>query len=92
LPLPDPLSIVAWLFSTGIGWLLALGSAVLVFLFIGHVLVSLVLVIPTWRIFTRAGFSGALSLLHFVPVVGSLVVMAILAFSDWPAGEAARKS
>ena len=86
--MPDPLTIVAWLFSTGIGWLLTLGSAVLFFLLIGHVLLSLLVIIPTWRIFVRAGFSGALSLLHFVPVVGSLVVMAILAFSDWPAGEA----
>ena len=70
------------------GWLLTLGSVVLLFLVIGHVVLSLLLVIPTWRIFVRAGFSGALSLLHFVPVVGVLVIMAILAFSDWPAGEA----
>ncbi len=69
-------------------WLLTVGSVVVFFLVIGHLLLSLLLVVPTWRICARAGFSGALSLLHFVPVVGSLVVMAILAFSDWPAGEA----
>jgi hypothetical protein len=72
----------------GLHWLLTIGSVVLFLFLIGHVLVALLLVIPTWRICARAGFSGALSLLHFVPVVGSLVVMAILAFSDWPAGEA----
>ena len=40
-----------------------------------------------WRILERAGFSGLLSLFHLVPVVGPFVVMAILAFSDWPNGE-----
>ena len=79
---------LAWLLNSGVGWLLTLGSVVLFFLVIGHVILSLLLVIPTWRIFVRAGFSGALSLLHFVPVVGLLVILAILAFSDWPAGEA----
>ena len=46
------------------------------------------MVIPTWRICTRAGFSGALALLHFIPVIGSFIVMAVLAFNPWPNGEA----
>jgi hypothetical protein len=74
-----------------VAWLLGLGSLVLFFIVIGHVLVALVLIIPTWRICTRAGFSGALSLFHLVPVIGSFIVMAVLAFSDWPAGEAAAR-
>ena len=86
--MPDPWIVLAWLLSSGVSWLLTLGSVVLFFLVIGHLVLSLLLVIQTWRIFVRAGFSGALALLHFVPVVGLLVVMAILAFSDWPAGEA----
>ena len=32
--------------------------------------------------------SGALALLHFVPVIGSFIVMAVLAFNPWPNGEA----
>ena len=88
--MPDPINVLAWLLNSGVGWLLTLGSVVLFFFVLGHILLSLLLIIPTWRIFTRAGFSGALSLLHLVPVVGSLIVMAILAFSDWPAGEARR--
>jgi hypothetical protein len=87
--LPDPINVLAWLLNSGVGWLMALGSVVFFFVVLGHLLLSLLLIIPTWRIFARAGFSGALSLLHLVPVVGLLVVMAILAFSDWPAGEAA---
>ena len=69
-------------------WLLGLGSIVLFLVVLAHFLVALVLIIPTWRICSRAGFSGALSLFHLVPVIGSFVVMAILAFSDWPNGEA----
>ena len=71
-----------------IGWLLGLGTLALLLILFVHVLLALVLIIPTWRICTRAGFSGALSLFHLVPVVGSFLVMAILAFSEWPNGEA----
>lgn len=70
-------------------WLLGLGALVILALAIGHFLIALVLIIPTWRICVRAGFSGALSLLHLVPVVGSFIVMAVLAFSTWPNGESA---
>ena len=69
-------------------WLLGIGSFLLMVLFIGHLLLALILIIPTWKICTRAGYSGAWSLLHLVPFVGSFIVMAILAFGDWPNGEA----
>lgn len=71
-----------------IAWLLGLGSLVVVAIVVVHILFALLLIIPTWRICVRAGFSGALSLFHLVPVIGSFIVMAILAFSAWPAGEA----
>ena len=71
-----------------VSWLLGLGSLVVFAILIVHVLFALLLIVPTWRICARAGFSGALSLFHLVPVVGSFVIMAILAFSRWPAGEA----
>ena len=61
-------------------------------LLVVHVLVALVLIIPTWRICTRAGYSGALSLFHLVPLIGSFIVMAVLAFGDWPNGEASRRA
>jgi hypothetical protein len=79
--LPD---ITSWLLS----WAIVAGSAVLFVIAIVHLLVALVLIIPSWRILTRAGYSGALSLFNLVPVIGSFIVMAILAFGDWPAGEA----
>jgi hypothetical protein len=36
-----------------------------------------------WRIFTKAGLAGALSLLILVPGIGSLIVLLVLAFADW---------
>lgn len=48
-------------------------------------LVFLVLVIvPLWRICGRAGFSPALSLLAAIPLLGFLIVAAVLGFAEWP--------
>jgi hypothetical protein len=74
-----------------LGWAIGLGSLVLLFILIGHLLLSLLLIIPSWRILARAGYSGALSLFHLVPLIGVFIVMAILAFGDWPSGEAERR-
>jgi hypothetical protein len=41
-------------------------------------------IIVYWRICSKAGYSGAMSLLIFVPF-GALIMMCILAFGDWPA-------
>lgn len=37
-----------------------------------------------WRIFSKAGYNGALSLLNFIPGVGPLICVLILAFGRWP--------
>lgn len=37
-----------------------------------------------WRIFAKAGYNGAMSLIWLVPFVGPLVVICILAFGTWP--------
>jgi hypothetical protein len=39
---------------------------------------------PYWRIFKKAGFSPALSLLMLVPIA-NIVMLFFLAFADWPA-------
>ncbi len=36
-----------------------------------------------WRIFTKAGMSGWLSLIVLFPGFGHLIVLCILAFADW---------
>ncbi|HEU5095462.1 MAG TPA: hypothetical protein VFT77_09910 [Reyranella sp.] len=75
-----------------LSWFLGISSFFLLMLLIGHVLMALFLIIPTWRICVRAGFSGGWSLLHLIPMIGSFIVMAILAFGDWPNGEATPSS
>ena len=71
-------------------WILGAGLLVVIFGVIIYLAVmALVLIVPTWRICNRAGYSGAISLLHLIPGVGTLIVFAILAFGTWPAGEAA---
>jgi hypothetical protein len=77
----------AFSMMTVIGWLIGLGTFVLMAILVVHVLLALLLIVPSWRILERAGFSGLLSLFHLMPVVGPFIVMAILAFSDWPNGE-----
>ena len=72
---------------TVIGWLIGLSMFALMVVLVVHVLFSLLLIVPSWRIFERAGYSGLLSLFHLVPVIGPFIVMAILAFGDWPKGE-----
>jgi hypothetical protein len=41
-----------------------------------------IFVVPYWKIFSKAGFAGALSLLMIVPLV-NLIVLYIVAFSEW---------
>ena len=72
---------------TLIAWLVGLGTFFLMALLVVHVLVSLLLIVPSWRICERAGFSGLIALFHLVPVIGPFIVMAVLAFGDWPNGE-----
>lgn len=37
-----------------------------------------------WVVFSKTGLPGALSLIALFPVVGILVVVCILAFTEWP--------
>lgn len=41
-------------------------------------------IVVYWRICSKAGYSGAMSLLMFVPF-GFLIMLCILAFGNWPA-------
>jgi hypothetical protein len=53
-----------------------------VFFFVG-IAIAAFFVFLLWRIFTKAGLTGALSLIAFVPAIGPIIVLCILAFSDW---------
>jgi hypothetical protein len=41
-----------------------------------------VVIVPYWKIFSRAGFSGWLSLVMLIPLA-NLVVLYVVAFSEW---------
>jgi hypothetical protein len=53
-----------------------------VFLLIGFIMAAFFIFL-FWRIFTKAGMSGALSLIALFPGIGPLIVLCILAFGEW---------
>lgn len=70
-------------YSTGDSGFSALAFLLGNFFLFFTIFVLLVCVIPFWKIFRKAGFPPALSLLMPVPGV-NLVLLYILAFADWP--------
>ncbi len=42
-----------------------------------------VFLVPLWRIVSKAGFNGALSLLSLIPLV-NIVMLWVFAFVKWP--------
>jgi uncharacterized membrane protein YhaH (DUF805 family) len=48
------------------------------------VIFAVLVIVPLWRICSRAGFNGALSLLAIVPWLGIVIIGAVLSFSTWP--------
>ena len=63
--------------------LLGLGSMGVFFL-VAIPLTLILVVLPFWKICSKAGFPGALSLLMLVPVA-NVVLPFYLAFAKWPA-------
>lgn len=55
------------------------GAAILIV----WVLILAFLVFLFWRIFAKAGMSGALGLIAIIPGFGFLICLCILAFSQW---------
>jgi hypothetical protein len=60
-------------------------AGALVIYFIIMIAVVVFLIFMLWRIFSKAGYNGAMSFLVLIPVVGGLIVFLVLAFGDWPA-------
>jgi hypothetical protein len=59
---------------------LAAFSAVFFIIAIGFGILGIIIF---WKIFSKAGYSGAMSLLMLVPIA-NIVVLCILAFGEWP--------
>jgi hypothetical protein len=51
----------------------------LLFLLVG----AIVIVIPLWRVFSKAGYPGVLALGMILPLV-NILLLYFLGFSDWP--------
>ncbi len=68
--------------NNGSGISAAIGAGILIYLIILLALVILGIII-WWKIFSKAGYSGALSLLMLVPIA-NFIVLLVLAFGRWP--------
>jgi hypothetical protein len=53
--------------------------------FIGSLIGVVLVIAPLWRICGRAGFNPALSLMTLIPLIGNLIVSAVLGLAEWPA-------
>ena len=51
--------------------------------FILGIIMALVVILPFWTIFSKAGYNGALSLLLLIPII-NLIIIYVFAFVDWP--------
>ena len=60
-----------------------LGFAVIGVSILFGLILTAVFIWMYWRTLSKAGFSGALSLLALVPGVGFIIPLAILAFGEW---------
>lgn len=46
-------------------------------------LAAIIMIIPFWRIFSKAGYSGWLSILMVIPII-NIILLYYLAFAKWP--------
>lgn len=60
----------------------ALTPAVLILVLLIALIFTVIGLLPYWKIFSKAGFSGWISLLMVIPLV-NLVVLYVVAFSNW---------
>ena len=58
--------------------------AIIIMVMLISVVASLLTVLPFWKICSKAGFPGALSLLMLVPIA-NVILPFYIAFAQWPA-------
>lgn len=66
------------------GLLAAMAGVWLMVMLFGLITVAF-MIFCFWRIFTRTGHGGPMAFLTLVPGFGFLIVVLILAFTEWPA-------
>lgn len=60
----------------------ALGTFSLIMVVFGLAL-TVFMVIVYWKIFSKAGYSGAMGLLMLIPIA-NIIILCVLAFGNWP--------
>lgn len=60
-----------------------IGGTEIVLILLVVLVLSIIKIIPYWKIFGKAGFTPWLSLLMIVPLA-DLILLYILGFSEWP--------
>lgn len=53
------------------------------FFFIFALVIMALVILPCWRIATKAGLPGPIALLALIPGIGMLVTLYVLAFMEW---------
>lgn len=66
--------------ANGLGAII--GGALIVWLIIMLAIIVFAVIIY-WKIFSKAGYSGAMGLLMFVPIA-NIIALCVLAFGEWP--------
>ena|SRR5579859_5337006 len=66
--------------SSQVGTFLAVYGLVFGLIMLASIVFAIII---WWRIFSKAGYSGAMSLLMFVPIA-NLIILCVLAFGEWP--------
>ncbi len=65
------------------GMMGGLGAGIILFAVLFGLAILAFIIFLFWRIFTKAGLSGPLSLLILLYPIGFVIVLCILAFADW---------
>jgi heme/copper-type cytochrome/quinol oxidase subunit 2 len=61
----------------------AAGFAIFGIFIIVEIVIVIFMVVCAWKIVSKSGYHGALSLLMIIPLV-NVVMVAIFAFAEWP--------
>jgi hypothetical protein len=61
-------------------------------LFVPIIIMLVLTIIPSIRLLRRAGLHVALAVLNIVPFYGTVVLIWIIAYSNWPNAQAAKIS
>jgi hypothetical protein len=51
---------------------------------LGSIILSVLLAFPFYRILAKAGLNPAIAFVLFIPVLGYLIILGVLAFMEWP--------